>query len=310
MGDSITRPRLHLVTFGDKSLYRAKRRFARQARRMKIFDSISIWDESDLDNGFASRNRERLRKQVRGFGFWLWKPAVIAKALGAVEENAILIYADIGFHLNHKGRSSLEGMLEKLTLSTKPILAFNYSLPTSLDFYDGRELEIFRDSEWTKGDLLEALNMRSSPKIYEPTITAGLIVIKNVPSSRDFVNRWLEFMEHNPRLVDDTPSVSKNLPGFQENRHDQSVFSLMLKQEEIMILESSFRYWFPVPGDVRTADWIALENEPFLAKRDLGGKKFSAKKFVRQLWRTPLRFVSQLVRKFAELSPWEPGNKI
>jgi len=47
-------------------------------------------------------------------------------------------------------------------------------------------------------------------------------------------------MVHHLELVDDSPSVLPNADGFIENRHDQSVFSLLCKMTEGVILGHAF----------------------------------------------------------------------
>ena len=51
--------------------------------------------------------------------------------------------------------------------------------------------------------------------------------------SIDFLNSWINIFENHFNLIDDSPSKIKNFEGFVENRHDQSVFSLLCKKNSI-----------------------------------------------------------------------------
>ena len=47
--------------------------------------------------------------------------------------------------------------------------------------------------------------------------------------ARKLAEHWLNFLIHNPSLCRDNPSLIPNDSNFKENRHDQSVFSLLVK---------------------------------------------------------------------------------
>ena len=53
---------------------------------------------------------------------------------------------------------------------------------------------------------------------------AGFLYIRNI----EITEKWLELCK-NKHLIDDSPSISSNLEGFYENRHDQSLLSLLAK---------------------------------------------------------------------------------
>ncbi len=59
--------------------------------------------------------------------------------------------------------------------------------------------------------------------------TANRIIFKKNEHSLKLVRLWWNTATNYPHLFDDSPSASPNLPGFVENRHDQSVWSLICK---------------------------------------------------------------------------------
>lgn len=268
MGYSKKTPRLHLVSFGDSSIRLARKRLKVQAENLGVFETVALCDEHDLKPSFRRKHRELLNKQVRGFGFWIWKPQIVLQRLSRINDGDILVYCDIGFHLNLRGRERLEQWERGLIQSGKDFLVFQSFPPTKYPHYDGRALPDHRDAVWTKGDLLDHLDMRSNPSIWDPTIQAGLFFVRRSERALGLISKWRDVMSNHLNLIDDSPSISPNFPEFKEHRHDQSVFSLLMKKEGQFISESGFQFWYPQSEDVNSADWSSIADSPFQARRD------------------------------------------
>jgi hypothetical protein len=54
-------------------------------------------------------------------------------------------------------------------------------------------------------------------------------ILEKNPNTDFMANEWLNEMQHY-NLIDDSPSKTPNHPSFRENRHDQSIFSCLLKK--------------------------------------------------------------------------------
>ena len=74
------------------------------------------------------------------------------------------------------------------------------------------------------------------------------------------------FFNENFHLIDDTPSKAPNFNGFLENRHDQSIFSILCKKALIKSL-SAYECEWGEKNNQRT--WVHNQDNPILAKRDL-----------------------------------------
>ena len=261
--------RPHLVSFGDSRLRRPARRFHRQARFLHEFATVKIKDQTELEREFVVRNSEHLRPTVRGFGYWIWKPQVVLERLSELPENSMLFYADVGFHINRKGKKRFRAWVTQFEASSEWLLVFQATPPEMFLNHDGRRLPSLEDGLWCKGDLVDFMGMRDHPELWTPTIGAGLFAVKNTQSARSFLLEWRGFAEQHFGLIDDTESVAPNPVGFREHRHDQSFFSLWIKKNAIGLRLSAYEYWYPNKNG-RGADWEALKRSPFLAKRDLG----------------------------------------
>ena len=241
--------KIHIVTFADRSMAHTHRRFRRQAREMNLFASISCLTEMDLDEKFSNVFSSQLNRDVRGFGFYVWKPQVIIQALKAIPTGDYLLYLDSGSHLNSGGRSRFLDYVSEVDQSQSGILAFE--LP-------------FLERHWTKGDLLDYFGVRTNEAVVDSRqIQAGCIFVHNRPGILDFFEKWLTVFESDFALVDDTPSKSPNLEGFREHRHDQSVFSICGKIAGISLLQASEQ--FPEGSG---NDWDLLAQLPIHHRRD------------------------------------------
>ena len=156
--------------------------------------------------------------------------------------------------------------LDFLIDTKKWLLAFQYHTK-DIKFLD---TIYFRDREefkYTKADLLDFFSVIDNKEITNtPQFWAGNFFIKKNDFTINFLNTWLNTIILNPNLINDTPSIKKNFEGFIENRHDQSVFSILCKKSKVINLSAYECEWAHLDNQ-RT--WIHLKKKPILAKRDL-----------------------------------------
>lgn len=261
----------HVVTFADSSHAHMHVRFRRQARKMRLFENIYCWTEGDLDPGFVERFARKLEPSVRGFGYFVWKPQVILQALKKINDGDALLYVDSGSHLISSGRERFMEYVDTVSDSESGILAFQLTLD---------------EAHWTKGDLLDHFGVRASER-KAPTkqVQAGAILIHKRPKVENFFLSWLELFESNFDLVDDTPSLSPNLEGFVAHRHDQSVFSLLAKQEHIELGSAAEQY----PSEVGVT-WKDLGKFPIHHRRDKLRKREALRRRIKEA-REPIDLV-------------------
>ena len=170
----------------------------------KVFKPKDLPDEI---NNYA-------RLYSRGYGYWIWKPYIIKKALCKINKNDILLYLD--------GRSGL-------SKTGKPIRWLD-------DFIIKNQFDIaiwqmtHKEMSWTNGDIISAFNLDLNSELlltgqFAATFHAWR---KNIRSLK-FLNEWLNFLQDNREICRDDDSKNLNHKKFIENRHDQSVFSLLVK---------------------------------------------------------------------------------
>lgn len=241
---------ISIVTFADRRFWRAHQRFRAQAAEMGVFDQVFVYTEKDLDPAFRNKFAGLLRSDVRGFGYWVWKPQVIVQALRNIQIGDHLIYLDTGSHLNPHGINRLKDYVSEASRSATGILGFQLHFP---------------EKSFTKADLLDHFSFLDNAEVLDSgQIQAGAIVIQKRASSLTFFSEWLSFYSENIELVDDSPSKIPNDDSFVEHRHDQAVFSLLAKRHGVSLRTA--REQFPYAADVQ---WVDLHEEPFHHRRDI-----------------------------------------
>jgi len=263
---------VYLLSFADSRMQRSLDRLARQAKRTDIFDNIYMLTEHDLPIDFKEHFKDKLIPGSKGYGYWSWKPEVMLMALDRIQDGDCLLYIDAGCHLNSRGKQRLLEYFKILEQEETGIVAFKAIQPTednSSLVYDGRKLFDQPNHRWIKGDLLDYFGMKNNPSVvYDQAIGAGVIFIKKCDRAIRIIKEWQQTIWHHFNLLDDTPSVSANLPGFIEHRHDQAIWTLLCLKNRIKTL-SAYEYWYPMKNAKGlNPDWLALRDFPIHAKRD------------------------------------------
>ena len=218
--------KVHLLSFFSLNLYPTSLRFLKQANEFNIFDNIFLYNEYTLpkDEQFDNILKSKLNPNIRGFGYWCWKPFIVLKTLENIEHNDILVYADIGCHLSKKGINRFYEYLD--------IVIENKSMCSVLCVSEIEKI-------FTKSDLFNYFNKLNNKNITDTyQRPATFFILEKTDRNIEFVKKWLQVFYDDFSLVDDSPSKIPNFEGFIENRHDQSVFSILSKIYELKTISS------------------------------------------------------------------------
>ena len=261
---------IHFVTFANQSFLPSLRRITAQARAMAVFSSISAVTERDLPDDFAKHFESLLTPQSKGFGYWSWKPETISHALRRINDGDFLLYADAGCHLNKQGAHRLQTYVAWLANAPHDVLSFQYRpLSSPPPGFPEHAMSIITDRQYTKMEVRNYFEKRfdTRPKVDSPAIAAGIILIRKSPQSTSLIELWRQLLWDSPDLLTDSRDSTIQDPLFIEPRHDQSLFSLLLKHfggETV----SAYETWIPKERG-KKRNWRPLGDYPILAKRDL-----------------------------------------
>lgn len=204
------------VSFADGAFAGRHAIFDAQAKGSDFFDEVAVYKFDQLPFDFRRKHGDFIRSNARGFGYWIWKPVVIAETLMGAGLDDVVVYLDAGFTLNPGGRRRFTEYLEMTRDSCYGMLSFQ---------------NIFTESHWTKADLalrlglgVEHTHMKTSQ------LGSGFLMLTPSLENIEIINAWQSIaVEENYHYSDDSPSILPNHPDFREHRHDQSIASMLRK---------------------------------------------------------------------------------
>lgn len=174
-------------------------------------DRVISYAPKDIDSLFWNKNKKILERK-RGNGYWLWKPYFIKKTLEELRESDYLVYLDAGaFYINN-----VKYLIEQMEEDHQYIMAFE--LPFKESWYTKRDIFVYMDCD-------EAQYTETNQRM------ATMIVLKKTEMSMQFVDEWLYYCQQEEIITDAYNHMGRNnYRGFIDNRHDQSVFSVLSKK--------------------------------------------------------------------------------
>lgn len=208
--------KISFISFGNELYKESVVRIEKEARQFGAFDKIKVYQQNDLvDTPFWKTHGQFIQQTPRGYGCWIWKPYLILQSLQKLKEDDILVYTDAGCTIHPSGRQRFQNYVEIVRKSPFGIIAFH--------------LQNHMEKSWTKMDVLKHFRVSKNPRFTDSTqMIATVIVMRKCVNVMKIVEEWYQTV-CNYSLLDDTPSVSQNDDSFQSHRHDQSIFSLLVK---------------------------------------------------------------------------------
>ncbi len=189
-------------------------------------DHVVMRSRKDLiKTQFYVKNRNILDVK-RGGGLWLWKYYFVSELMNEVKEGDVVVYCDSAIIF----RRSIKPLINILLNSTNGVLLF----------YNDH-----KNKNWTKMDCFVRLGITNEMYYESPQIGAQFQVFRKCNYAMEFINEVLKYScEEN--LINDEPNIlgKENLADFIENRHDQSITSLIAHKHGITL--------FPDPSQFRT----------------------------------------------------------
>jgi hypothetical protein len=263
--------RVVFVTFADKRFTPSLNRIKEEALKFNLFDEIFELNESFFDVDYYEKYKSRFK--YRGFGYWMWKSHIIAEILKQLDEDDIIFYADAGCLLNYKAKIRFQQYVELVKKNEMGLLVFEQNL---------------QENKFTKSDVFSFFNVLDNKAITNSNqIWAGAFFLRKTKCSIEFIEKWKGTCHHHFNLINDKPSITPNLTDFIEHRHDQSVFSVLSKLYQPVVLSINENY--PI-----NEDWKSMDNFPIWAKRNKEMSLFS--KFTHRV-KYPMRKVIRYFEK-------------
>lgn len=277
-----------LVSFGDHRYRNALKRLETYTEKFP-FTERHFCDET---NTFSKSYWRKLKPWFyrRGFGYWQWKADIVKFFYDKMDEGDIIVYSDCGIVWNPSTNALIRfnEYLQMLS-STTPILAFQ---------------EPYIEREWTKGDLLKAVNVYDDDSICGSLqLWTGCFILLKCKITDAFLKDWIPLNDLSKELITDKRSIVPNKIGFKEHRHDQSTFSVVAKKYPHITIS-----WCETNS--RDGNWNKLADYPVHAHRTKEinrPKSVVLKNKLLKPWRLFLNFYFRKIRNYefiVKSYPW------
>lgn len=237
-----------LLNYANNGFYESQTKNS-QCGLMAGFNIVYQMRRENIDSQFYENNKEIL-DCPRGAGYWIWKYYFQDRILSTMTEHDILMYADSGSNFIR----NTEPLFDAVRKDKKGIIAF--MIPDRPDYHMERK--------WTKREVFSYFGVDDLPIEKQncikntPQIQATFRIMRGTEFAKQFTKKCLEHacIKH---LVDDTLSVVQE-EGFMEHRHDQSVWSLMCKLNDVTCMDDISQWghrWRSMHG--KSDDWLFVD---------------------------------------------------
>lgn len=219
--------KIYFICFADSRLQKSINRLKNEVKDFKMIDEVYFYTEKDFDPYFKKEFHPI--RHLRGYGYWKWKPYFVKKIFDQINVDDIVIWSDVGNIFNIRGEQRFKEYLNMVRKNKTGILYFRQ---------EGNVEKL-----WTKGDLFKFFNVYEDPAYTDSyQAWAGCFILRKTDMSQQLVDRWYDIHMNHYDLTTDKRSQVPNLSGFRENRHDQSVFSLLVKSYDSIQISSTEVY--------------------------------------------------------------------
>ena len=190
--------------------------------KYQLFDEVILLNEDNLDETIKDIiNDIRNKYDEKGYGYWIWKPYLILQELNKLNDGDILVFLDAHCKLD-KVKDKFNDIINYLQ---------NKSLIIGLEGSDD-----YRNTTTKLRKAVEQyLNYEYSDKeLSSFQYEGGILFMKKDNFTINFFKQYFEIMNQNRDVITDIYNDDiNNHKDFIENRHDQSVCSLLAKYYKI-----------------------------------------------------------------------------
>lgn len=203
------------ISYADERYKKAQDVHVKFAKWFGGFDKVIAYSPADIDDEFKNSNAS-IFAQKRGGGYWMWKPYIVYQTLLKMNDGDYLFYCDSGSVL-FKNTDVFIKIMEK---DQQDIMAF--------------EVYGHEEQAWTKRDIFEYFGNTSDECRHTNQIMGTFLFVKKTSKTVSIIKEWLEAACTGTLISDaDNESGLPNYDSFVENRHDQSLLSVLLKTRGI-----------------------------------------------------------------------------
>lgn len=223
----INQKKTHFITYGDERFTNSKIRILQEAKISNFFKTYQAYGPEDLSIDFKNKFQDILKEKIGG-GYWIWKIDIILNKLNQIKDGEFLIYMDCGCSIKKDGIKRLNEYLNLLNNSKYGIISFQLT----------NELE----KEWTIKEIFDYFKIDKDKELYNSKqYISTILIMQKKKHLLDILKIYSKVLVDNRMLFTDKYN-NKQEEFFKDNRHDQSIFSIIRKlYGSIVILDETYK---------------------------------------------------------------------
>ena len=213
---------IHFITYGDSNFEKSKKRILNEAKDFNEFKTIKGYGPEDLPEDFKEKYKDIL-SMSRGGGYWIWRPIIIEDAINNINDNEYLVYLDAGCTINKQGKRRFFEYIDKLENSENHYGILSFQMSGNISDYQ-------KEKWWTTSNIFEYFNIKSDSDIGESgQYLGGVLIMKKNKHLLEYLDKFKKCILENPLLCTDNYNDDNQHDGFKDNRHEQSMTSILRK---------------------------------------------------------------------------------
>lgn len=234
----IQKPVIHFMTYANDVFETAKKRLIKEADIFNEFVSVSGYGPNDLPSWVQKKYADILNVR-RGGGYWLWRPFIVYEKIKDIKDGEYLVFIDAGCKLNTQGKKRFFEYIDLLQMSQYGILSFQMSGNKGPG-------TLAKEKEWTTKEIFEYFQISENSEIKESgQYLGGVFILKKNKHSINYLKETIKCIMKYPLLVTDSYNHSQNVY-FKDNRHEQSVTSVLRKKIGSVVIDGDESWMQPL----------------------------------------------------------------
>jgi len=226
--NNVKSPKITFITYGNEKFTESKKRIKEEAEKTGWFTGgINVYGPENLSENFKNQTKGVINES-RGGGYWIWKPYIIMDTLSKIQDGDYLVYADSGCSLQASATARFKEYIQMISPdSGHSLLVFRLDNICQENKYTKNFNSVCKENKYTSLEIFNYFNESVNGEIgNSKQIFATFLLLRKTSDSFAIISRWLEIAKTRPDLFTDKFSGG---PNFIENRHDQSIFSMIIK---------------------------------------------------------------------------------
>ena len=212
------------INYADKNFAKAQQLNLKTALAWGA-DRVIAYTPADMDASLRSKNQAILAAP-KGNGYYLWKPYFLNKAYRELGEGDYLFYTDAGsIYVNR-----IQYLIDCMEREGQELMVFSLQ----------KEM---LERKYTKRDAFVLMGCDNPRFTDTPQSIGGYVILKKSDFVEKFIAEDLNYAQDARMITEQENTLGfDNYPEFIAHRHDQSIWSLMVKKYDLKRFRDPSQY--------------------------------------------------------------------